>query len=279
MSDPTVAIVSPGAMGAAIGARLVANGVNVVTPSGRSDASEARARAAGMTIVTPASIAASDFIFSIVPPGDALRVAEEVSGLPPAGGVRPLYIDWNAVAPERTKEIGRIIERAGGRYADGSIVGMPPGPEGPGPRLYASGAEASALQLLEGRGVLFKVMDAPVGAASALKMAYAGITKGTVALGAAMLLAAKRAGADEAVLAELASSQAAVLASFRRSIPDMFGKAQRWVPELHEIADFVGADHVESGIYRAMAGFYAAIAKDADGSREGVDALAKMLKA
>ena len=43
------------------------------------------------------------------------------------------------------------------------------------------------------------VQPGPIGAASAMKMSYAGITKGFTALGAAMMLAATRAGtADDA---------------------------------------------------------------------------------
>jgi hypothetical protein len=92
-------------------------------------------------------------------------------------------------------------------------------------------------------------------------MRYAGITKGTIALGA-MMLAARRSGCAEALLEELAASQAQVLASFRRSIPDMFGKAQPWAAEMSENADFVGDGHVEGGIYQAMAAFYAVLGDD-----------------
>jgi len=83
-------------------------------------------------------------------------------------------------------------------------------------------------------------------------MSYAGITKETITLGAAMMLAAQRAGCAEALLEELATSQAQVLASFRRSIPDMFGKAQRWAAELSEIAEFVGDGHVERASTRQL---------------------------
>jgi putative dehydrogenase len=74
-----------------------------------------------------------------------------------------------------------------------------------------------ALATLQGGGVRFKVLDAPNGAATALKMSYAGITRGTIALGAAMMLAPRRAGCAEALLEALATSQAQVLASFRHS--------------------------------------------------------------
>ena len=52
-----------------------------------------------------------------------------------------------------------------------------------------------------------RVLDGPLTAASALKMSYAGITKGFTALGAAMMLAATRGGSAEALKAELAESR------------------------------------------------------------------------
>jgi putative dehydrogenase len=280
MSGPIVAIVSPGNMGAAIGARLHAHGVKVVTPSGRSRASEERARSAGLQIVDERMLGETNFVFSIVPPGEAVVLAARLAPVVGRGSKqRPLYIDWNAVSPDKTRQIADIIGDAGGRFADGSIIGLPPGPEGAGPSLYASGPEAAALSSLEGRGVRFELMAGPVGAASALKMAYAGITKGMIALGAAMLLAAKRAGCDEAFVAELSVSQAQVLAAFRRSIPDMFAKAERWVPELQEIAQFVGRQRSESAIYDGIAEFYADIAADVAGKHEETSALASILKA
>ena len=54
------------------------------------------------------------------------------------------------------------------------------------------------------------IQPGPIGAASAMKMSYAGITKGFTALGAAMMLAASRAGTAEALKAELSASQPAL---------------------------------------------------------------------
>ncbi len=277
MSNPIVAIVSPGNMGSAIAARLRRSDLTVVTPTGRSHASTERARAVGIEIVDEAQIGEADYVFSIVPPSEAIAVAERLAQHVGTGSNRPLYIDWNAVSPARAADIAGIIAKAGGRFADGGIIGLPPGLEGPGPLLFASGPEAHALERLQDRGVRFKVLDAPVGAASALKMSYAGITKGTIALGAAMLLAAHRAGCADLLVSELASSQSQVFAAYQRSIPDMFNKAERWVPEIREIAAFIGSDRTESGIYDAMAEFYADVAADMKAERSVASILAEML--
>ncbi len=109
-------------------------------------------------------------------------------------------------------------------------------------------------------------------------MSYAGVTKGTIALAAAMLLAAHRAGCADAFMEELAASQAQPLAAFRRGVPDMFGKAERWAPELAEIAEFVGGGRPESGIYGAMASFYAALGEDNKRTRAEISVMEAMLR-
>ncbi len=277
MSNPVIAIVSPGNMGAAIAGRLRRSGLTVVTPAGRSHASDERARAVGIEIVDEAQIGEADYVFSIVPPSEAIAVAERFAQHVGTGSNRPLYIDWNAVSPARAADIAGIITIAGGRFADGGIIGLPPGSEGPGPLLFASGPEAHELKRLQDLGVRFKVLDAPVGAASALKMSYAGITKGTIALGAAMLLAAHRAGCADLLVSELAASQSQVFTAYQRSIPDMFHKAERWVPEIREIAEFIGLNQTESGIYSAMADFYAEVAADVKAEGQIAPILSEML--
>ena len=62
------------------------------------------------------------------------------------------------------------------------------------PRFYASGPAAPRFATLRDYGLDIRVLDGALSAASALKMSYAGITKGTQAIGAAMMLAATRAG-------------------------------------------------------------------------------------
>ena len=103
-------------------------------------------------------------------------------------------------------------------------------------------------------------MDGPIGAASGLKMSYAGITKGTTAIAAAMLLGAARFGCGEALIAELSQSQPDMLKRMRGSIPGMYDKAYRWVGEMEEISDFLEADKPSADIYAAVARLYELLA-------------------
>ena len=209
-------------------------------------------------IVNRQALARADVLLSILPPGEAAALAARLAPeLSARGGV--IFADCNAVAPETVRSIA--LSLPGVRVADIGIIGGPPKGEGPGPRFYASGESAEALLPLRGWGIDLRPIAGPVGAASALKMSYAGITKGLTAIGSAMALGAARAGAAEALFAELAESQPAVLAYLRRAVPDMLPKAYRWVAEMEEIAGFLG-DAPFAPAYLAAALHYEAIAGD-----------------
>ena len=258
-----IAILAPGAMGAGVGKRLVENGAEVLTLlEGRSAASVARAEAAGMRGVRDGDLADTDIILSIVPPGEARALAERLAPVLAGAGRKPVYADCNAVSPQTVQLIEAAIAPTGARFADAGIIGGPPREGEPGPVFYACGPGADGVAALAGFGLRVNTLDGPVGAASGLKMSYAGITKGITALGAAMILAATRFGAAEHLRGELAASQAPLLARFGRAIPDMYSKAYRWVAEMQEIADFAEEDPAARALYQAMADFYAHLAAE-----------------
>ncbi|MBN8897285.1 MAG: NAD(P)-binding domain-containing protein, partial [Rhodospirillales bacterium] len=93
-----VAVIAPGAMGSGVAARLTAHGVTVRTLlAGRSAATVARAREAGMTDAREEEIAGCDMILSIVPPAEALGLAERLAPALRQAPRKPLYVDCNAV--------------------------------------------------------------------------------------------------------------------------------------------------------------------------------------
>jgi L-threonate 2-dehydrogenase len=269
-----VAVIAPGAMGAAVAARLVENGADVITSlSGRSPASAKRATEAGMRAVDDTELLSANLILSIVPPSDALGLAERLSPVLRSGSSKPLYVDCNAVSPETAKRIAEVIAATGTPFADGGIIGGPPRAGQVGPTLYVSGEPAKRVEGLA-RGLVVRAIDGPVGAASALKMSYAAITKGLTALGTASILGATRAGAAEALHRELSESQPMLLAWLARSVPDMFPKAYRFVGEMEEISSFMGSDGARE-IYAGIAGLYREVAADKEGENRDIDALAR----
>jgi 3-hydroxyisobutyrate dehydrogenase-like beta-hydroxyacid dehydrogenase len=273
--NPVVAVVAPGAMGAAVGGRLVAHGLKVLTSlAGRSDETVARAKAAGLSAANDEEIAASDFILSILPPGDAVALATRFAPALTASNAKPVFVDCNAISPPTAEKVAAVVGPTGSPFVDAGIVGSPPAPkEGAGPRFYASGSHAGRFAELKNFGLDVRVLAGPLTAASALKMSYAGITKGAQALAAVMMLAATRGGSADALFAELKDSQPQMLAYMQRTLAMMPPKAYRWVAEMHEIADFVGEDPAGHELYSGAAHFYEQIARDFAGDKKEVNAL------
>jgi L-threonate 2-dehydrogenase len=273
-----VSVIAPGAMGAAVGKRLVDSGLKVLTSlKGRSQETQERAKEAGIAGAGDEEIAASDFILSILPPGDALSLAQHLAPVLKASNSKPIYVDCNAINPVTVDKVAAAIAPTDCPFVDAGIIGSPPKPGDAGPRFYASGPAASRFATLRNYGLDIRVLDGALSTASALKMSYAGITKGTQAIGAAMMLAASRAGSADALFAELGSSQKEMFAWFKRGLAQMPPKAYRWVAEMHEIAGFVAEDPAAHELYEGAAHFYERIAEDFDGDKEDVAALIKFL--
>jgi 3-hydroxyisobutyrate dehydrogenase-like beta-hydroxyacid dehydrogenase len=280
---PVVAVIAPGAMGAGVGKRLADNGLKVLTSlKGRSEETAARA---GMSAASDEDIARADFILSILPPGDALSLAERFVPALQASNSKPVYVDCNAINPDTVAKVAAAIAPTECPFVDAGIIGSPPKPPAAGeskmagsPRFYASGPAASRFAMLRDYGLDVRVLTGELSAASALKMSYAGITKGTQAIGAAMMLAATRAGSADALFDELQSSQKELFPWLKRSLGQMPPKAYRWVAEMQEIAGFVAGDPAASELYEGAAHFYEKFAEDFEnGEKKEAAALAAFL--
>ncbi len=272
-----IAVIGAGAMGSAIGRRLVENGARVLTYlEGRSASTVERAKAAGMQPVDLADVAASRLILSIVPPAEAVAVARHIAGELRRSGSKTTFTDCNAISPKTMAEVAAIFGGDCGVVLDGSIIGGPPKPGQKGPKLYVSGDTANDSSVLADHGLQVRRIDGAIGAASALKMCYAGINKGVTGLGTAMLLAAIRSGADAALKRELQESLPDLDAKFVQGIPDMYPKAYRWVAEMEEISEFLGEDDPAALIFKGMAGLYRRMANDREGGAVLADQLDKL---
>jgi 3-hydroxyisobutyrate dehydrogenase-like beta-hydroxyacid dehydrogenase len=258
-------------MGSAVGRRLHRMGARVVTETrGRSAESKRRVESAGLEVIDDddAFVKDADFILSIVPPGVAIEVARRFVEPIRRATKKPAFVECNAIAPATTIAIAEILATAGCNFIDAGIIGGPPGAE-PGsytPRIYASGEHAHLLAALNSHGLDIAVLDGEIGAASGLKMSYAGITKGITAIASVMAAGAARAGLADALYAELARSQPDLIHRFKRQIPGMLPKAYRWVAEMEQIAEFLKDDSGSARIYEGAAKWYAAISSELDGT-------------
>jgi 3-hydroxyisobutyrate dehydrogenase-like beta-hydroxyacid dehydrogenase len=236
-------------MGSAIGAALRSRGISVLWVSAdRSEQTAARACEGGFEDAGTVEelVARSDVILSITPPHAALDVARSVAGF------EGVFVDANAIAPETAREVAQLVDRC----VDGGIVGPPP--RGPATtHLYLSGPEASAIaELFDGTSARARVVSDEVGAASAVKVAYAAWTKGTAALLLAIQEFARAEGVEPTLVAEWRESLPQLPELAQRARRSADAKGWRWVGEMEEIAAAFGAQGLPEGFHKAAADVY-----------------------
>jgi 3-hydroxyisobutyrate dehydrogenase-like beta-hydroxyacid dehydrogenase len=247
-----VGIVSPGAMGSAVGAVLRRDGCRVVaTVARRSERTRRLAEAAGIDLLHGLKevVKAADVVLSVVPPGEAIVVARDLARAAAECGARPLVADLNAVAPATACAIADELAAVGLELVDGSISGPPPSRAGT-TRVYLSGARAGEIATLPAPGLERHIVGAEIGLASAVKMCTASVYKGRVALHAQALLAARELGVLEHVLDDL--RETLPVERLPVTLARAATKAHRYVPEMREIAAAQAAAGLTPALFEAM---------------------------
>jgi 3-hydroxyisobutyrate dehydrogenase-like beta-hydroxyacid dehydrogenase len=248
-----IGLLHPGAMGASVGAAARSNQHTVLWASaGRSGSTGARARRANLEDAGTVAevVKASEIVLSVCPPHAAEEVAGEVVHL----GFSGVYVECNAISPDRTRAIQRIIEDAGAHYVDGGIIGGPAWTREAKTWLYLSGPRAEEVAAcFAGSPLKAPVISDRIGAASALKMGYAAYTKGTTALLTAILGMVEKEG----VRAELARQWGDTFTEQAvRRVCTNTAKAWRFVGEMHEIAATFRGAGLPGGFHQAAAEVY-----------------------
>lgn len=232
-----IGIIGSGDMGSGVAAAFVAAGFQVVSDlSERSAHSRSLAAQAGTTDVgsLAAVLNCADIVLSIVPPAQAQGVAEAVAAV---GQLKGVFADCNAVSPASVVALLEPVSSNGTRVLDVGIVGAPPQRTSQrGTRFYVAGVHSNELLALELPGISFIDMGEEVGRASAIKMMYASLNKGVDALLTAVALTAMQLNVDKPLFAELKASQPQLYARMQRGVPFLAAAAERFVPEMHEIA-------------------------------------------
>ena len=258
-----VGIVSPGAMGSAVGAAYRAGGSRVVvTVAGRSARTGALAEQAGVEQLPDldAVVAAAGLVLSIVPPDQAASTASAIAAAAERTGARPLVADWNAVSPASVRAIGETLAEAGLELVDGSISGGPPRADYR-TRVYLSGGRAEELAAAAPPWLDARAVGEEVGLASAVKMCTASMYKGSTALLAHALLTANAHGVLPQVLDDLGDAFPRQIPRAARQLAVSATKAERFVGEMREIASTQAGAGLTPALFEAMAEVYAALAE------------------
>jgi 3-hydroxyisobutyrate dehydrogenase-like beta-hydroxyacid dehydrogenase len=224
MGKLTIGLLQPGEMGAAVGQCLATVGYEVLwVPEGRSAETAARAGAAGLTATGDLAdlVRRADVVLSIAPPHAAVGIAQQVA----VAGFGGVYVDANAISPATAREL--------------------------------SGTRAAEVRaLFDGTAVAASVVGGEVGAASAVKMAYASWTKGSAALLLAARALAQAEGVEDALLAEWRLSQPGLEERAVRAAGSAAAKGWRWIAEMEEIAASMAANGLPAGFHQAAAEVY-----------------------
>lgn len=259
MAIRTLAVVSTGAMGSAL-ARVWREGdARVVsTGAGRGERTARLAREAGVELLPDldAVVAAADAVVSVVPPGEAAAVARDVAAAAQRTGARPLFADLNAIAPRTVLDLdhGRLD------LVDGSVSGPPPLRPGT-TTLYLSGMRARELADVPAPGLDIQVIGAEIGLASAVKMSTASVYKGTVALLAHALVAARANGVLDHVIEDLRGSYPQLVTSPGPVVARAAAKSPRYVDEMREIAASQSDAGLTPALFDALAIVYGDLAR------------------
>lgn len=252
----TVGIVSPGAMGSAVGRALAAGGARVVaTLDGRSARTERLADGIELLPSLDAVVGASGIVLSIVPPGAAVRVAQDIADAAGRTGGGPLVADLNAIAPTTMATVAATLAGAGLDAVDGSISGGPPRAGGT-TIVYLASSRAGEVAGLIGTGLEFVVVGEAIGAASAVKMSTASFYKGQTALLAQALRSAAANGVLEVVLADLRRNYPELVESAPRILQSIAAKSGRYVAEMQEISATQQQVGLTPDLFEALATVY-----------------------
>ncbi|MEM7322591.1 MAG: DUF1932 domain-containing protein [Actinomycetota bacterium] len=219
----------------------------------------------------------ADIVVSVCPPA----AARDVAGAVAACGFAGTYVDANAVSPATSMAVGQVLQDGGGgcRFVDGGIIGPPARTPGT-TRMYLAGPGAGDLATLwDGSALDVRSLgeSADGAAASALKMAFAGWTKGQSALLLAVHALASDAGVLDRLREEWEISQPGLVARADAVAAGVSPKAWRFSGEMQEIADTMDSAGVPDGFHRAAATLYERMAafKDRPGATidEVIDAI------
>jgi 3-hydroxyisobutyrate dehydrogenase-like beta-hydroxyacid dehydrogenase len=251
-------------MGSSVGAAARAGAERVLWASeGRSAATRARAAEAGLEDAGTISALAerTQILISVCPPAAADDVAAAVA----IRGFAGIYVDANAVSPETVRRMARRFEGTGARFVDGGLIG-PPAVRAGTTHLHLSGPSGApdVAACFAGGPLEAIVLDAPVGAASALKMVFAAWTKGTAALLATILAAADAYDVRGPLLEEWSKFEPDLVKRAEQTPSAVASRAWRFVGEMREIAATLEQAGLPAGFHRAAAEVYSRLARYKD---------------
>lgn len=164
-----------------------------------------RSAQAGVTLSTSPTeaLVEAEFVLSLVTADQALQATKDCAAALRTGS---FWLDGNSCAPQTKRAAAAVIEAAGGHYIDLAIMAPVYPDRHEVPVLLAGPQAETAAAILRQLSMRPQIAGSQVGDASMIKMLRSVIIKGLEALTSECLLAARRAGVEDAVISSLQSS-------------------------------------------------------------------------
>jgi 3-hydroxyisobutyrate dehydrogenase-like beta-hydroxyacid dehydrogenase len=257
---PRFAFVGYGTLASALAAALRRAGAEHIgvyvraRPSGDPSSRDAELLAAGMTPAASVAdaVAAADVAVAAVPAAASRSIAEAALQSMRAGA---LYVDPTPLPPREKEALAERFAGAGVSYVDAAVLGTVLTEGGQVPILVSGEGALRFTELAVRFGLRVSTIDGPAGRASTVKLVRSVFMKGRDALILEMVLAARRQGLGDIVVASIGGKGEDVPFSelVRRVLCSLAVHAERRVGELESSAAVLAASGVEPVMTRAAA--------------------------
>jgi 3-hydroxyisobutyrate dehydrogenase-like beta-hydroxyacid dehydrogenase len=247
----TVAVLGLGEAGSAIAGDLVAAGVAVrgfdpalaEAPAGVELAADARAAASGCDVVLSVNAAAV-----------AVEVAESAAGGLAAGQV---YADLNTAGPALKRAVAEVVAPTGAAFADVALMAPVPGRGLRTPALVSGPGAGDFAARLGPLGMPIETLGSEPGAAAARKLLRSVFMKGLAATCIESVRAARAAGCEDWMRAEIGEVLDAAL--LERLLTGSERHATRRIHEVRDARELLAELGVEARVLAAAEGWLAAL--------------------
>jgi 3-hydroxyisobutyrate dehydrogenase-like beta-hydroxyacid dehydrogenase len=203
-----IALVGFGEVGTIFGQDFARQGIEVSAydilldaPASRTAMLE-RARGAGVTACDSlrAAVQGAQVVISAVTASSSHDVARDAAPLLSPGQT---FLDVNSVSPETKRGNARAVEASGADYVEAAVMAPVPPQRLAVPMLLGGRRAGELAAALKALGMNATAVAEAIGTASAIKMCRSIMIKGIEALVVESMFAARRFGAEDAVLASL----------------------------------------------------------------------------
>ena len=256
-----IAMVGFGEAGSIQGAELAAKGRDVVTydillnaPAARRAMLEKASQARVSTADTfDEAVKDADLVISAVTAASSEDVARSAGKALRAGQV---FLDINSCSPATKRTNSQVVEGSGADYVESAVMAPVPPQRLQVPMLLGGRRAAELAPALQALGMNATFLAREIGVASAVKMCRSVVIKGLEALAVESMLAARRFGAEQEVLASLQGTFPQM--GWQDKLPDYLisrvaEHGRRRAAEMREVAHTLEDVGVEPTMARATA--------------------------